>query len=233
MKKLITILFVTALSFQAIAEEKGFEKIFDGKTLKGWDGNPKFWSVKDGAITGQTTKDNPTKGNTFIIWKAGTTKNFILELEYKITAGNSGIQYRSFKKGGENDGWRIGGYQADFEAGDRYSGICYGEAFRGILSDRGFHTTLTLNDKGKLQKKAEKFGDPKEIGKAVKKGEWNKYRIVAEKFHFVHYINDVKTMVLVDNDEKARRADGLLALQLHQGPPMTVQFRNIRIKHLK
>ena len=180
MKKLITILFVTALSFQAIAEEKGFEKIFDGKTLKGWDGNPKFWSVKDGAITGQTTKDNPTKGNTFIIWKAGTTKNFILELMYKITAGNSGIQYRSFKKGGENDGWRIGGYQADFEAGDRYSGICYGEAFRGILSDRGFHTTLTLNDKGKLQKKSEKFGDPKEIGKAVKKGEWNKYRIVAE-----------------------------------------------------
>jgi hypothetical protein len=233
MKKLITILFVTALSFQAIAEEKGFEKIFDGKTLEGWDGNPKFWSVKDGAITGQTTKDNPTKGNTFIIWKAGTTKNFILELEYKITAGNSGIQYRSFKKGGENDGWRIGGYQADFEAGDRYSGICYGEAFRGILSDRGFHTTLTLNDKGKLQKKAEKFGDPKEIGKAVKKGEWNKYRIVAEKFQFVHYINGVKTMVLVDNDEKARRPDGLLALQLHAGPPMTVQFRNIRIKHLK
>ena len=233
MKKLITILFVTALSFQAIAEEKGFEKIFDGKTLEGWDGNPKFWSVKDGAITGQTTKDNPTKGNTFIIWKAGTTKNFILELEYKITAGNSGIQYRSFKKGGENDGWRIGGYQADFEAGDRYSGICYGEAFRGILSDRGFHTTLTLNDKGKLQKKAEKFGDPKEIGKAVKKGEWNKYRIVAEKFHFVHYINGVKTRVLVDNDEKVRRPDGLLALQLHAGPPMTVQFRNIRIKHLK
>ena len=233
MKKLITILFVTALSFQAIAEEKGFEKIFDGKTLEGWDGNPKFWSVKDGAITGQTTKDNPTKGNTFIIWKGGKTANFILELEYKINAGNSGIQYRSFKKGGDNDGWRIGGYQADFEAGDRYSGICYGEAFRGILSDRGFHTTLTLNDKGKLQKKAEKFGDPKEIGKAVKKGEWNKYRIVAEKFHFVHYINDVKTMVLVDNDEKARRADGLLALQLHQGPPMTVQFRNIRIKHLK
>ncbi len=233
MKKLITILFVTALSFQAIAEEKGFEKIFDGKTLKGWDGNPKFWSVKDGAITGQTTKDNPTKGNTFIIWKGGTTKNFILELEYKITGGNSGIQYRSFKKGGENDGWRIGGYQADFEAGDRYSGICYGEAFRGILSDRGFHTTLSLNDKGKLQKKAEKFGDSKEIGKAIKKGEWNKYRIVAERFHFVHYINGVKTTVLVDNDEKARRPDGLLALQLHQGPAMTVQFRNIRIKNLK
>jgi hypothetical protein len=90
-----------------------------------------------------------------------------------------------------------------------------------------------VDDKGKLQKKAEKFGDSAEIGKAVKKKEWNNYRIVAEDFHFVHFINDVKTMVLVDNDEKARRADGLLALQLHAGQPMTVQFRNIRIKHLK
>ena len=233
MKKTIITLFAAALVLPAVADDKGFEKIFDGKTLKGWDGNPKFWSVKGGAITGQTTKENPTQGNTFIIWKAGTTKNFILELEFKINGGNSGIQYRSFKKGGKNDGWRIGGYQADFEAGDRYSGICYGEGFRGILSDRGFKTTLTVDDKGKLQKKAEKFGDSVEIGKAVKKKEWNKYRIVAEDFHFVHFINDVKTMVLVDNDEKARRADGLLALQLHAGPPMTVQFRNIRIKHLK
>ena len=62
MKKLIIFLFVTALSFQAVGAEKGFEKIFDGKTLKGWNGDPKFWSVKDGAITGQTTKENPTRG---------------------------------------------------------------------------------------------------------------------------------------------------------------------------
>ena len=213
--------------------EDGYVSIFDGKTLAGWDGDPKFWSVSEGALTGQTTAGNPTQGNTFIIWQGGDIADFELKFDYKIMSGNSGVQYRSFRLDEAADRWRIGGYQADFEAGDRYSGICYGEAFRGILSDRGFHTTLTLNDKGKLQKKAEKFGDPKEIGKAVKKGEWNKYRIVAEKFHFVHYINDVKTMVLVDNDEKARRADGLLALQLHQGPPMTVQFRNIRIKHLK
>ena len=133
MKKLIIILFVTALSFQAVGAEKGFEKIFDGKTLKGWNGDPKFWSVKDGAITGQTTKENPTRGNTFIIWEAGKLENFVLELDFKIVGGNSGIQYRSFKKTGNNDGWRIGGYQADFAAGaggDRYSGICYGEAFR-------------------------------------------------------------------------------------------------------
>jgi len=233
MKKIICILASLALPFLSVtAAEKGFENIFDGKTLKGWNGNPKFWSVKDGAITGTTTKANPTKGNTFIIWEGGKTKNFILELEFKIQNGNSGIQYRSFKLPGDHDGWRIGGYQADFEAGDRFSGIMYGERFRGILSDRGYKTEWTTVD-GKVQKKREQFGNSAEIGKAVKKGQWNKYRIVAEGYHFVHYINGEKTTVFIDNDEKNHRKDGLLALQLHQGPPMVVQFRNIRIKHLK
>ena len=208
----------------------GGKSIFDGKTLDGWDGNPVHWSVKDGAIVGENTKENPTKGNTFLIWKGGVLKDFDLTLDYKIDGGNSGIQYRSFVKSGDHDGWRIGGYQADLEAGDKYSGICYGEAFRGILSMRGEKTTLTLNDKGKLQKKIEKFGDTNEIGKSVKKGEWNKYRIVAKGFHFTQYINGVKTTELIDNDEKTRRADGLLAFQVHQGPPMKVYFKNIVLK---
>ncbi len=223
--KFLSTLFI--FSYASVHAEKN---LFDGKTLKGWDGDPKFWSVKDGAIVGQTTKENPTKGNTFIICKGEKLKNFDLTLDFKIEGGNSGIQYRSFVKPGKHDGWRIGGYQADFESGDRYSGICYGEGFRGILSDRGFHTTLTLNDKGKLQKDAKKFGDSKEIGKAVKKREWNSYRITAKGFHFVHYINGVKTTELTDNDEKTRRADGLLALQLHAGPPMKVYFKNIVLK---
>ena len=233
MKKIIITFLAATLVLTTLADEKSLKSIFDGKTLKGWNGDPKFWSVKDGAITGQTTKENPTKGNTFIIWEGGKLKNFVLELDFKIVGGNSGIQYRSFKKPGNHDGWRIGGYQADFESGDRYSGICYGEGFRGMLSLRGQKTTLSLNDKGKLQKKAETFGDTKEIGKAIKKKQWNSYRIVAKGFHFTQYINDVKTTELIDNDEKSRRADGLLALQLHVGPPMNVQFKNIRLKHLK
>ncbi|MGE4551195.1 MAG: DUF1080 domain-containing protein [Opitutales bacterium] len=218
------------LAVAMIATTAFSKNLFDGKTLEGWDGDPKFWRAEDGAIVGQATKETPTKGNTFIIWKGGELKDFDLTLDFKIEGGNSGIQYRSFIKSGKHDGWRIGGYQADFEAGDRYSGICYGEAFLGILSDRGFHTTLVLNDKGKLQKKVEKFGDSKEIGKTVKKREWNTYRITAKGFHFVHYINDVKTTELTDNDEKARRAGGLLALQLHAGNPMKVSFRNITLK---
>jgi len=233
MKKIITILGLAAVVFagQAVAAEKGFEKIFDGKTLKGWNGDPKFWSVQDGAITGKTTRENPTKGNTFIIWEGGKTGDFDLRLDYKIVGGNSGIQYRSFKADGPDE-WRIGGYQADFEAGDTYSGICYGERFRGILSLRGKKTTLTVGDDGKLKKAVEEFAKDADIAKAIKKEEWNGYRIVARGFNISHYINGVKTTQLIDRDKKSRRADGLLALQLHAGPPMTVQFRNIRIKNL-
>ena len=232
MKKTITTLGLAALVFvgQAVAAEKGFETIFDGKTLKGWNGDPKFWSVKDGAITGKTTKENPTKGNIFIIWE-GKTGNFDLRLDYKIIGGNSGIQYRSFKADGPDE-WRIGGYQADFEAGDTFSGICYGERFRGILSLRGKKTTLTVGDDGKLKKEVEEFAKDADIAKAIKKEDWNSYRIVARNFNLTHYINDVKTTQVVDHDRKTRRADGLLALQLHAGPPMTVQFKNIRIKEL-
>jgi hypothetical protein len=95
---------------------------------------------------------------------------------------------------------------------------------------RGQKTTLTVDDKGKLKKDTKQFGDSAEIGKAVKKGKWNQYRITAKGFQFTHYINGVKTTELIDNDEKTRRKDGLLALQLHAGPPMKVYFKNIVLK---
>ena len=96
---------------QIQADEVGFKSIFDGKTLKGWDGNPAFWTVKEGAITGQTTPDNPTKGNTFIVWREGELADFELRLQFRIKGGNSGIQYRSK----EVSKWVIAGYQADFD----------------------------------------------------------------------------------------------------------------------
>src|SRR5258705_4899278 len=109
----------------ASAAESGFKKLVNGKDLKGWEGNPAFWSVKDGTITGQTTKENPAKGNTFLIYTNGNVDDFELRLSYKIIGGNSGIQYRS--KVADPSYWVVGGYQGDFEAGHTYFGILYEE----------------------------------------------------------------------------------------------------------
>lgn len=217
-------------SVSRAADEGGWTTIFDGKTLDGWEGNPAVWSVRDGAITGQTSDEVKLTKNTFLIWRGGEVDNFELELEYRIVGGNSGIQYRSFELPGSQ--WGIGGYQGDFEAGDRYSGILYGEAFRGILADRG-ETSELVRTAGKFEKKVTgSVGDSAEIQKKIRKEDWNNYRIVANGYRFQHFINGAQTIECTDNDEQQRRAVGLLALQAHVGPPMTVQFRNIRLKKL-
>jgi len=224
---LLGLLFVL-LPFSINADEKkdGFVSIFDGKTLDHWDGNPKLWSVEDGAITGVNSKDDPIPGNTFIIWRGGQTSDFELKLQYKIVGGNSGIQYRSFEV--PDNKWVVGGYQADFEAGDRFSGILYGERFRGVLADRGQKTVI--NEEGKPEVVGS-VGDSEEIGTHIKKEDWNDYHIIAQGNHFVHKINGVVTCECTDEDDAARDK-GILALQLHAGPPMKVQFRKILYKPL-
>lgn len=212
----------------AAQAQDGWESIFDGKTLEKWDGNPGFWRVEDGTITGETTADKPTKGNTFIIWRGGQTADFELKLEYKIINGNSGIQYRSFEV--PNEKWVVGGYQADFEAGNTYSGINYGERFRGILAERGKETVIGDDHKPKVIRE---IGNSAEIQTKIKKEDWNEYHITAKGFTFTHRINGVTTSICTDEDKAQRRDSGILALQLHAGPAMKVQFRNIKLKQLK
>ncbi|MDB5390769.1 MAG: rane-bound dehydrogenase domain protein [Planctomycetaceae bacterium] len=207
-------------------DEVDFKPLFNGKDLEGWDGNPKFWSVKDGAITGTTTKENPTAGNTFLIWKDGVVDDFVLRLEFKIVGGNSGIQYRSKDYGN----WVVGGYQGDFEAGDTYSGILYEErGKRGIMAQRGEKTVFAKDG----SKTAERFAESKSLQEKIKKEDWNEYEISAQGGHLVHKINGNVTADVTDNDEKLQVLKGILALQLHAGPPMVVQFKNIRIKRVK
>src|SRR5262245_5440881 len=77
-------------------ESGEMRSLFNGKDLSGWEGDPRLWSVKDGAIHGETTAENKVEGNTFIIWKDGTLKDFDLRLSFRCNAtNNSGIQYRS------------------------------------------------------------------------------------------------------------------------------------------
>ena len=214
----------------ALAEDEGFVSIFDGQTLDGWDGDPKFWSVQDGAITGQTTQENPTAGNTFIIWRKGLTKDFELKLDYRIVRGNSGIQYRSFEAEVTDKKWVVGGYQADIEDGDTWSGALYGERYRGILARRGERTIIGNDHKRNV---VGQVGDSDELQSLIKKEEWNEYHISARGFHLVHKINGHVTAEVTDQDKEIRRDSGILALQLHTGPPMRVQFRNIRLKTLE
>ncbi len=211
----------------AAADE--FQPIFDGKTLEGWDGNPEFWRVEDGAIVGQTTKEKPTKGNTFLIWRKGQPGDFELTLDYKIEGGNSGIQYRSREEPEKWGKWVIGGYQADIDASNTFTGILYGERDRGILCGRGQKVVIGADHK---PKEVGRLGDAAELAKAIRNNDWNRYRIVARGFHFTHEINGVLMADITDEDREARKSSGLLALQLHAGPPMKIQFRNIRLKIL-
>src|SRR5687767_6837994 len=215
------------------AENQDFKPLFNGKDLSGWDGDPKFWSVKDGAITGQTTKENPTQGNTFLVYKGGDVSDFELRYEYKIVGGNSGVQYRS--KVLDPKSWRVGGYQGDFEAGKTFSGILYDEGGvaggRNIMANRGESVTFGAGD-GK-DKKVEKLPmSSEELQKQIKHEDWNEYTIIARGNHLIHKINGNTTAECIDQSDKALKS-GVLALQLHAGPPMQVQFRNIRMKKLE
>jgi len=221
----------------AAESEEGFRQIFNGKDLTGWDGNPELWSVKDGAIVGQTSADKPIKGNTFLIWKDGTTADFELRLSYRITplAGkgfaNSGIQYRS--KVLDAAGWRVGGYQADFEAGPNYSGILYDEGGvaggRGIMAARGEKVVWDQECKKQV---AGSVGKSEDIQAAIKKEDWNDYVIIARGNHLQHFINGQQTVDVTDECEAKALKSGVLALQVHAGDPMKVEFKNLRLKPL-
>src|SRR6266705_2785485 len=216
------------------ASEKGFTSVFNGKDLTGWTGDPRLWSVKDGAITGQTTPENPAKGNTFLIWTNGTVSDFEMRCSFKLAANNdkgfanSGVQYRSKILDANN--WVVGGYQADMEAGPTYTGILYEERMtRGIMAARG---EKVVWDKDCKKQVTGSLGKSEELQAAIKKADWNDYVIVAQGNHLRHFINGKQTVDVTDDCEAKRAMSGVLALQLHAGPPMTVQFRNLRLKTL-
>ena len=208
--------------------DDGFVSILEGESLEtsGWSGIEKFWSLEDGVLTGQTTVSNPTRGNTFCIWQQGEVDDFELKLEYRIVGGNSGIQYRSI----EERNYVIAGYQADFEAGTNWSGTNYHERGRGVLAKRGEKTIVF--DKGKDRKVIGSLGDTSELQNKIKHEDWNDYQITARGRRFTHKINGVVMSDVTDRGTLDYRDRGVLAVQLHAGPPMKVQFRNIRLKRL-
>jgi uncharacterized protein (TIGR03067 family) len=234
MKLKLTALLVLcgALAAPAAETEEGFKSIFNGKDLSGWEGHAEIWSVKDGAITGVTKAEPKLTHNTFLVYTNGEVSDFELRLSYRIVNGNSGIQYRSKVLRQGQFGPIVGGYQADFEAGKRYSGILYEEQGRGILAQRGQKTVVQADgDKPKIEVTGS-VGDSDAIQGSIKNEDWNDYVVIAKGNHLQHFINGKQTVDVTDEVAAKAAKSGVLALQAHTGPPMTVQFKTIRIQAL-
>ncbi|MFZ9980073.1 MAG: family 16 glycoside hydrolase, partial [Opitutales bacterium] len=220
---LSALLAVLLAALSPLSAQEGFKPLFDGKTLAGWDGNPELWSVEDGAITGKTKGPDHLAYNQFLIWRGGVVKNFELRAKIKCSASNSGIQYRS-KELAEAGKWVVGGYQCDVHANAPYNGMVYEERGRGILVQNG--QNVVIDDKGDKWLAAERD--------AVKVDftEWHEYVIIAQGNHLIHKVDGKVTIDLVDHDPKNRSLEGLLAFQVHKGPAMVVQIKDVVLKEL-
>lgn len=209
-----------------VDDRTGFASIFDGSTLTGWDGDPSFWRVESGTIVGETTKENPLKLNTFLIWRGGSPADFELKLDYKMNATNSGIQYRSVELPDVGK-WVLKGYQADIDFQNTYTGQLYEERGRGFLALRGQATQVAEGKKARVIGNIKNGDDAKGI---IKINDWNTLHIIAQGNTLIHILNGQVTSVVVDDDAKGRAMSGLLGFQIHVGPPMKAEFRNIYLK---
>ncbi len=217
--------FAIAILFSVlhVGAEEGFVELFNGKDLTGWDGNPELWSVEDGAITGKTTVPDQLEYNQFLIWREGTLKNFELHAKIKQTGNNTGIQYRS-KELPEVGKWSITGYQCDVHPTAENNAMLYHEKGRGIVAKNG--QTVVVDPAG--IKWLTKERDAVEVDVA----EWNDYTVIAKGNHLTNLVNGKVTAEIDDYDEANRSLEGLLAFQIHRGPVMTVQIKDVRLKVL-
>jgi hypothetical protein len=246
MVRCFAIVAVTSCALNALAadvpeaappESANMRSIFNGKDLAGWDGDPRLWSVKDGAIRGETTAENSARGNTFIIWQDGVTKDFELRLSFRCSAtNNSGIQYRSkhITEGQRiRNNWVVRGYQHEirnetklpsvagfiYDEGGKRGRICLvGE--KATWGADGKNVTGTLIDEAGYQK-------------LFKVDDWNDVVITAKGSHIQHFLNGRLILDFTDDHPQMALREGILALQLHAGKPMWVEFKNIRIKDVQ
>jgi hypothetical protein len=227
---------------------KGFTKIFDGKTLSGWEGDPLYWRAENGNLVGEITPETLLKRNTFIIWRVGTPKNFELVCEVRISkSGNSGINYRSIELLPDLP-LALRGYQADIDGNNKYTGQNYEERGRTTLAYRGQITKIKPQTDQNLASNPQPFikrngwqaldtlgviGNSDSLKNKIKTEDWNKIRIVANGNRLQHFVNGFLMSDVTDNDQINGKSEGLLGVQVHVGPPMKVEYRNIFLKTIK
>ena len=230
-------LFLPCMTLNAQESEPQFQSLFDGKELGDWMGDERFWRVEEGAIVGQTTKDNPTEKNTFLVYTGDTVDDFELRFSYRVKGGNSGVQYRSQLL----SRWVVKGLQADFEdtmhnGKDRFSGMFFEENGRMFMGQRGdvvIVRTNMENTKKPLIEKIASVGDPVELEKVIKRDDWNDYTVIAKGNVFIHIINGTVMSIGIDEDAANFRKSGILAWQLHSGDPLKIEMKNIRLRRMK
>jgi len=208
-------------------EETGFQPIFDGKSLHGWDADPAFWRVENGAIVGETTAAKQPKQNTFAIWRGGSPASFELKVQYKLTGFNSGVQYRSIEL--PDIKYAMKGYQADIDGQQQYTGQIYEERGRGFLALRGQATYVAPGQKPGV---IGTLGDNTELKGLIKGDDWNDLHIIARGNTIVQILNGRVMSMVIDDDTANRKMEGLIGFQVHLGPPMKIEYRNIRLKTL-
>ena len=237
MKLLLILLSVSvALTGPLFAQEKAtepvFESLFDGKSLDGWKApEMSYWSVKDGAITAISSAENPCPHNQFLVWQGGDVDDFELTLKFRIEGSekaNSGVQVRSQV---EADG-HVKGYQVDIaDPTAPYLGAVYDEKGRKMLAHRGMRTVI--NEDGTMNSTPlDGRGKDRALDR-YKLGQWTEYRIRFIDNKLEVYFNGVQTAEVIDHQKEEREMSGVLALQLHSGPPMTVQFKDIQLAKLE
>jgi hypothetical protein len=203
---------------------RGFKALFNGRDLTGWDGSPRYWSVEDGALTGAA--DGKLDYNRFIVWRGGTVRNFELRVKVRVTpGGNSGLQYRSVERPDLGEAV-VTGYQCDVVSNrPDYNGMLYEERGRRILAHAGEKVVIDPQ------------GQPWVVGRfplyEFKPGEWHDYRVVVRGNHHRHWIDGHPTVDVIDLDEKGRRLEGVLGFQVHVGPPMKIQYRDLYLRRFR
>jgi len=200
-----------------------------------WDGDPKFWRVENGVIVGESAADKTVGPNTFLIWRGGAPGDFELKVEIRMSSTNSGIQYRSrmippaqgLPAGQAGHAWRLAGYQMDMDFDNVYPGQLYEEAGRGFLAERG---TITYIGPDGAKGVIGQLKTADELKASFKPGDWNTFHLIARGNTLIHIVNGLVTAVCVDDDLKGRSMAGLIGFQLHAGPPMKLELRNLAIK---
>lgn len=211
-------------------DEPGFRPIFDGKTLAGWEGDPKYWRVEDGTLVGEVTPATLLKSNTFIIWRGGAPGDFELKADYRISsAGNSGINYRSVVVPDAvtpTNKFAMRGYQFDIDGPNRYTGQNYEEKGRLFNALRGQVTHVVGGRKPVL---LSSVGDSAALAEFITK-DWNSIHLIARGNTLIHLLNGHLMCVAIDDDAPNRMMKGEIGVQVHVGPPMKIEFRDFRLK---